>query len=178
MTNTNTADLSERSRVADERLTRVTAELTAAQDDVALLERLSGAQARVKALLLEQETAMEEAEAARAAQQAQREEARFVGLIDVNVVRQDDPGTPSASLTRAQFVITYTRLDYDLQAGSNRPTEHSVTGFMAVPDNVFAFLIARQPEKIPPEIMALCPGNPTGAFQRYFLALRRGYVEG
>lgn len=175
---TNTADLSERSRVADERLTRVTAELTAAQDDVALLERLSGAQARVKSLLLEQETAMEEAEAARAAQQAQREEARFAGLIDVNVTKRDTPGSPSASVTRAQFVITYTRSDYDFQTGGNRPTEHSATGFMAVPDNVFAFLIAKHPEKIPPEIMALCPGNPTAAFERYFMALRRGYVEG
>lgn len=170
---TQTNDLAQRSAIAAAKLARVTEELEAAQSDVALLERLKSAQDRVKRLLPEQEAALAEAAAAKDAESLAREEQRFAGLAGISVkdVRPED------NVTRSTFEISYTRLAYDFEARTQVPSDHTVTGFLALPDEVFAFLIAKHPDKIPAKIMDLCPSNPTTAFERYFMALRRGFVS-
>lgn len=153
-------------------LARINADLAEAQQDLALLERLKAAPDRVKRLTADQAKTIKERDNALAAEQNARREARFTGLSDLRVVDT----TPGESVLRSGFTITYTRIAYDMDSGQNAPQPVTISGFGALPDNVFAFLIERHPDRIPAKIMALAPNDPEEALNRYFLGLRRGVI--
>lgn len=153
-------------------LARINSELDEARQDVALLERLQSAPDRVKRLTGEQTKALKDRETVLAAEQKARDEARFVGLSDIRVV---DATVPEGVL-RSNFTITYTRVAYDMDAGQNVPQPVTISGFGGLPDDVFAFLIERYPDRIPGKIMALAPDDPKEAFARYFRGLTRGFI--
>lgn len=146
--------------------------LREAEQDVALLERLSGAEARVKALTADLAKAKSAEEKATAARVQAAYDARFADLSDIRVIDT----TPDEGVLRSGFTITYTRTAYDMDRQENVPSPISISGFGGLPDNVFAFLQERHPDRIPEKIMSLAPGDPTEAFNRYFRGLRRGYV--
>lgn len=170
---TNTADHRQLANIATEQLARIAAELASAQEDVALLARLSSAQDRVKALTNEHRKALALQQSATAAAAKEADAARFKDLQSINVTDKE----PGHNLTGAPFEITYTRLTYSTDFGANVPVQATVIGFEALPDHVFDFLIDRHPENIPDRIASLAPGNPREAFRRYFLARRRGYMN-
>lgn len=88
------------------------------------------------------------------------------------------PGGRDGMLLSAGFIIRYERLTYNMKAGESLPKQFMCNGFAALPDEAFDYLIEVKPEAIPAEIMALAPGDPRDAFNRYFMAKRRGYLVG
>jgi len=77
----------------------------------------------------------------------------------------------------ATFYVTWDKLAYDMAAKENLPKTYKCTGFDALPDDVWDYLLDVKPEAIPAEIMELSPGNPREAFQNYFACKRKGYVS-
>jgi hypothetical protein len=171
---TDIADTAAQTESAAQNLFRIMAELSEAQADVALLERLKGAQARVTKLTAEQEAAVTTQNKALHAEEKAKESARFVGFQGINVV---DKGADKDVLS-STFEITYTRLTWDMDANASRPTPHTVSGFSGLPSLAFQYLLERHPDKIPDKIMRLAPGDPSAAFGRYFDGMRRGYLTG
>ncbi len=147
--------------------------LAEARKDLALLQRLQGAEARIAELEATKAGHEREAAAAAAAAHARR----FDGLADISVATVSDPRTGAGPL-RNSYRITYTAPAYDGNLQQTRPYRHEVPGFKALPPRVLAFLIEKHPERIPAEIMALAPGDPEAAFYTYFRGLQRGYLTG
>lgn len=162
----------DRSLIATAELARITADLDAALEDVALLERLKSAADRVSRLTAEKEKAIKARDKALSAEAKAAEENHFARISDVDVT--EHPETVPENVIRSSFTITYTRLTWD--GWASRPAQHSVTGFGILPPDVLEYLIERRPERIPPKIMALAPDNPRDAFRRYFSSQRRGFI--
>jgi hypothetical protein len=155
-------------------LFRIMAALSAAREDVALLERLKGAEALVKRLTAEQDAALTTQNKAIAAEAKATDDERFARFSDINVTDK----RPEEGLLSAPFVISYVLSTWDMGAHASVPLTRSVTGFKVLPHIVLEYLIERHPSKIPARIMALAPGNPRAAFDRYFGGLSRGYITG
>lgn len=159
-------------------LATITADLEAAREDLALLERLNSAPARVAQLTTEQELAQAAHDKAQAEAQKAASAARFDGLksIEVADVTSANANVGDGVLWRS-FRITVTKLAYHM---STQPVEEKqvYNGFETVPANVFAFLIEKHPAKIPPPIAALAPGDPYRAFDEFFISKQRGYIRG
>ena len=151
----------------------ITNELEEARKDNALFNRLRGAAERVEELTAAHGRALAEQARVEAAAAAVAHAARFVGLSDIQVTRG---GAADENLVRVSFAISYT-VTRDHGDGWPTPKRHTMRGFRALDPAVFGFLIEEHPERIPAEIMALAPGNPWGAFDEYFSALRRGYCS-
>ena len=157
---------------ATDALARVSANLAEAEQDLALLERLKSAGDRVKRLTADKEKAVKDRDAALATERKVREAARFGGLSDLRVL----DATPAEGVLRSAFSINYTRVAYDMDTGQNVPQPVTISGFGGLPDNVFALLVERHPDRIPAKIMALAPNDPKEAFARYFRGLTRGFI--
>ena len=155
-------------------LTRINAELEAAREDVALLERLKSAQDRVNRLTAEQAKAVREHDKALAAEAKAAKAARFASIS--NVLVTEHPDTVREHALRASFTITWTQPVWDGRASI--PTQHSIGGFSALPSHVFEYIMENCPDRIPAKIMALAPDNPREAFGRYFRGLKRGCIVG
>lgn len=160
-------------------LKALAAELADAKADLAQWERLTNAADGVKALVASYDKA--KAAQAKADEAAAKEaaEARFTGLSDLRVIDASGGSSGCAGgVLRKSWRITWTAPQFDMETMTSPPRSHSVVGFAALPDNVFAFLIEKHPDKVPAEIMALCPGNPAEAMTEYFRACKRGYTKG
>lgn len=157
-------------------LSTLAAELEAAQQDLALWQRLSTAEERAEALAARYEKAKAAHDKQEAAEAEATREARFNGLADIRVSDTTDRSAQAGDhLLRRSYRITYTAPQYDIYAQRSVPKEQVVNGFAALPGNVLAFLIEKHPEQIPAAIAALAPDDPYGAFEIYFRDMRRGY---
>ena len=154
-------------------LNELAAALAAAEQDVLLLERLQSAKDRFARLTKDYDRAERAHEREEAAKEKEAYDNRFAGLIAVRVT-----GSGKDNSIHQNYRITCTRDVYDTYAQRGIPKEVHYAGFLALPPDVFGFLIERHPEQVPAEIMALAPGDPEAAFSRYFQARRRGYVAG
>jgi hypothetical protein len=152
-------------------LERIDADLEIALADVALLERLKSAQDRVARLTAEQEKATKARDKALAAEAKAHQDARFAGLVDVQITDK----TPEENVVRSLFVITYSRPTWD--GRTSRVTQHERSSFGSLPPEVLDYIIEKRPELIPAKIMALAPDSPRDAFRRYFVSTRRGFVS-
>lgn len=156
-------------------LTEIETQLAAAQADLALFQRLSGAAGRVTRLTAEHDKAKAAHDKADAEKAKAAEEARFAGLRDLRIT--ETPGSKSSSVLSSQFHISYTRDAYDMDVHATVPQPVSRPGFTALEPNVLAWIAQRHPDKIPASIMALAPGNVDAALGSYFAGLRRGYLK-
>ena len=151
------------------------AELQLAQADVAMLRRLKDAE-RNAARIAETLTAAQDsltvanADAALAA----RDDA-FANFGDISIMSLA-PANGKASVISTGFRITYQRMTYDMNTRQSTMQDHVVSGFHALPSDVFAYLMQVKPHAIPASIMALAPDDPCAAMDAYFMALRRGYL--
>lgn len=170
---TQTTELTQRRIEAEAALHRIAEELSRAQQDAELFVRLKAAADLAKRLEPQFSSAMDTLAAAKAAEKDAIDEARFADLVDIEV--RETPATVAESVLRTSFEVTYTRNQYNMSADATVPTPVQVTGFEGLPDNVFAFLLTKHPNKIPNKIMAFAPGDPEAAFTRYFRDLRRGW---
>lgn len=85
---------------------------------------------------------------------------------------------PGESLIDTGFIIRYTKDAWDISLNETVPKAHECNGFAALADDAYEYLLARKPEAIPAQIMALAPGNPHEAFGIYFGAKARGFLKG
>lgn len=172
---TTTTDLTQHRIDAEVELHRIAEELSRAKQDAEIFARLKAAPDLVKRLGPLLSTAQDALTVATAAERQALEEARFANLLDIDV--RVNRQTADEHVLRASFEITYTRLAWSDVEGANVPTKGHANGFSELPDDIFAYLISKHPGKIPAKIMALAPGDPEAAFDRYFVALRRGFIR-
>jgi hypothetical protein len=171
---TNTAELRQRTRAATDNLAQISGNLTAALEDVALLERLKSAPDRAARLTAEKEKATKERDRALAAEAKAAKAARFAGITDIRVAESPETASKNENVVRSSWTITWTAPTWDGYA--SRPKEHSRASFGSLPHDVLAYLVEERPDLIPAKIMALCPGSPLAAFNRYFVSCKRGFV--
>ena len=157
-------------------LPEIETQLAAALADLALYERLTGAADRVKRLTAEQGEATAARDKAEADRAKAAEEARFAGLRDLRIT--ETPGSKSSSVLSSQFHISYTRDAWNVDAHATMPQAFTQTGFVGLEPKILEWIVQRHPEKIPASIMALAPDNVDAALDRYFVSLRRGYIQG
>ena len=163
---TNTPDRAELTAAVQ----RIAAELKRAQKDLVLLQRLKDAEANAKRLGAELEKAQADLiEASAAALAAKRAEA-YAHFQDIKITTAG-----SGSILDLHFPITLTRSAFN--GFDTVRTTFNYPGFIGLPHDVFPYLIEVHPERIPTAIMALSPDDPWEAFDRYFAAKRRGYLN-
>jgi hypothetical protein len=93
---------------------------------------------------------------------------------DISITYPDDPDRP---LLRMNFTVRYTKLAYDMRTRLAAPAVYTVQGIFGLPDDAYEYLMMVKPEAIPPQIMALSPGDPHEAMGRYFIGCKRGYIR-
>ena len=155
-------------------LATLAAAIEAARADLETYNRLRGAEALL-AQLEEQQVEAQAAADRKAAQAAKdAEKARFAGLSDIRV--EVKPSRFADNVLSNGYVITWTAPKWDTYSQTSAPGTHTHHGFRGLDTRVFAFLIEKHPEQIPPQIMELAPGDPYAAFDRYFVSMKRGHV--
>lgn len=150
---------------------RLAGELDVAQQDIALLLRLKAADGNAKRLgeLL---TAADEKLAAALADEAAVARGARLGKFQSITVKDEQDG----NLVNSTFRATVTSLAFDPNRYENvaqTRTEH----LRELAPDALEFLATEQPDAIPSRIMSLAPGEPAEALNRYFIALRRGFVS-
>jgi hypothetical protein len=149
---------------------RLGAELIQARQDVALMQRLKNAEADAKRLAVELRTAQEELVQVNTAEVQAHRAAAYASYKDITV----SGGAADASVLDTTFVITVTSLTYN--GWETVPEILTYSGFRTLPREAVGYLLEVHPEQIPAKIKALAPGDNYEAFDRYFTALRRGYL--
>ena len=157
--------------------TTIYARLQQAERDAARWRQLSGATDLAAAFRKDYERATAAQAKADATADKQAAAARFAGLGSIRV-KQGSGGKEGSGLLGLPFTITWMAPEYDMYSKMTVPREHSVAGFEALSPTVMAYLIERHPAQIPAPILALAPGDPDKAFERYFVGKRRGYLTG
>lgn len=150
---------------------RLGAELIQAAQDVALLQRLKNAEADAKRLAVELRAAQEELVLANTADVQAHRAAAYASFKDITV---SSSGASDAGILDTAFVITVTGLTYN--GWETVPEVLTYSGFRTLPREAIGYLLEIHPEQIPAKIKALAPGDNYEAFDRYFGALRRGYL--
>lgn len=134
-----------------ERVEELTAALQQAQEDAALLDRLSKAKAEIKRIAPELEAAQETIAEAMAAEVAERRASVYASFKDIRVVEKN---TGEGLLSRT-FEITYVCDQWD--GRESAPVSHTIVGFRALPDAAWGYLLNVRPDQIPACILALSP---------------------
>ena len=151
-------------------LLQITADLADAKADAAVYARLQAASTRAETLAEAQTKALAEQDAALREEATVKAAARFANISGIDVV----DNTPDENVLRSAFTVKYTIGKHDMYTGDSVPSTCSVTGFKALPHVVLDYLLEVHPGKVPGKIMALAPNDPSAAFERYFIGLRRG----
>lgn len=157
-------------------LATATLDLNKARDDAALFERLqraAGEAKRLQALCTKLTTDLAAGED-REAKEAKAALARMFRKLEIIVGR---PADRNLSALSARYTIQYEQLAWDGDARESVWQTRRIEGLSAVPDDVWDYLFAHCPGSLPSLITDLAPGDPYQALERYFLALRRGFIE-
>lgn len=85
---------------------------------------------------------------------------------------------PGNNLISTGFTVHYKQDSYDHNLKMTVPQDHKCSGFAALADTAYEYLVTVKPEAIPAEIMALAPGNPQEAMSVYLAGKARGYFKG
>jgi len=160
-------------------ISRLAAELEAAQADLELAERLKTAKDRVARLTDALEAAQE---TNRQAQAAAAKAARAERLRGISNVRVSDASSSVSLSAQGGLLHRVWQIDWDAPKWDHRVNSspigrHTMRGFAALPPNVMEYLLDEAPEQIPAEIMALRPGDPRAAMGEYIAARQRGYTR-
>ena len=85
--------------------------------------------------------------------------------------------TPGINLISTAYTIHYKQDSYDHNLRKTVPMDHKCSGFAALADNAYEYLVTVKPEAVPAEIMALAPGKPHEALSAYLAGKARGYFK-
>ena len=162
-------------------LATLAAEIEAARDDIATLERLTGAPARLAQLEAQQAKAQAAADR-EAAQTAKAKEAERQKQLDrYSDFRVFSTSKEGSGVLHRGWTITFRGPGWDGQAALHRermPVE--VRGFRTLANShstALACLIERHSDRLPEEISALAPGDAWEAINELLYAERSGRVR-
>lgn len=157
----------------------IASEIIALRSDLAKVEAAipvigKAATAKAKEIAAAIDEAQERYAAALADELTAARKARLASFSDISVTYPD-----GRSLLSTPFTIRYTKRAYDSAKKASIPTPFKVVGFnnLRLSDTAWDYLMSERPDAIPPQIMALAPGNPIEAMDRYFSAVKRGYIR-
>lgn len=153
---------------------RLSTALDQARADVALLRRLTNAEADAERLAKELSKAQDDLSDAHADAILKERKAEFANLRSI-AVRVTSPSGRELTALSANYTITYERLIYDGRSSDWQP--QSVNGLTALSSDVRRYLVLENPNAIPAIILDLAPGDPAAALQAYFIAFQRGYMS-
>jgi hypothetical protein len=155
-----------------ERVEDLASALREAQEDAALLERLSQAKAEVKRLAPLLETAQAELSEAMASEVETRRAAAYANIKDIKITE----GSTTEGLLSRPFTITYVRNQWD--GRETVQVTNTVAGFGSLPDEAWGYLLNVRPDQVPASILSLSPtGDAWEAFNEYFTSQKRGWVR-
>ena len=159
------------------RIASITAELAAANADVALLQRLKDAEANADRLTAELATAQDSAAKVQAdANNVKRQEA-FARIRNMTITAITPSDNPNAGLLATRFAVTYETVAYDSSTRCTVWRVASAPNIDRLPNEALAYLTEATPEIIPAAIMALAPDSPAQAVGSFIQAIRRGYMN-
>jgi hypothetical protein len=156
-------------------LYKLAKQLDDARRDVAELARLTDAEKRVEELSAAYGAAKVIADYEAAEKAAAGHQRLMDGISDIRIAAPPIDDTDE-NLLRRRFKIGYTALAYNFRTGHAAPQDYTVEGFNALPTPVMLYLLEKRPDQIPAVIMALAPGDPRQAFNRYNVGQRRGHL--
>ena len=154
----------------------MTAELATAKADVALLKRLSGAEANVGRLTDELATAELSLATALADDHEAKRQAAFARIRNMAVTANVPSDDPQAGLLKIKFAVSYETIAYDSSTRQSVWRAETAPNLNSLSMEALAYLTEAEPDLIPRSIMALAPGKPAEAVARYIAAIRRGYL--
>ena len=160
-----------------ETVERLTLELSAVAADVALSKRLRDAEPSFNRIAAEIADAKEQLAQTMAGELAANRAALFIGYRNISV-ETSFRGSGSPHALAATYLIKYEKLIYNSRTRENDWTPIEIEGFKALDPEPYAFLSEQHPERIPALIADLSPGNPADGLAKYFIGMRRGYLEG
>ena len=159
------------------RIASITAELAAANADVALLQRLKDAEANADRLTEELADLHDSAAKVQTdANDAKRQEA-FARIRNMSITAITPNDNPTAGLLASRFAVTYETVAYDSSTRCTVWRVASAPNIHHLPNEALAYLTEAKPELIPAGIMALAPDSPTEAVRSFIQAIRRGYMN-
>lgn len=159
------------------RIASITAELAAANADVALLQRLKDAEANADRLTLELAAAQLSLDTIEAnANDTKRQEA-FARIRNMKITAIAPSDNPNAGLLQTRFAVTYETVSYDSSTRRTVWLVASAPNINHLPIEALAYLTEATPEIIPAAIMALAPDSPAQAVGSFIQAIRRGYMN-
>lgn len=148
--------------------------LAAARADLELYRKLLASEALVAQLeATEAEYArdLEKVVAKEAADEKRKRKAAYRNLTITTA--NADRGVLAAS-----YHISWETPTFDYMSGDSPWARRTADSFSTMDDRVYAYMMEFHPEAIPALIMALAPGNPEQAMERYFVGMKRGWVSG
>ena len=155
-------------------ISSMTAELATAKADVALLKRLSGAEANVGRLTDELATAELSLTTALADDHEAKRQEAFARIRNMAVTANVPSDDPQAGILSVKFAVTYEVIAYDSSTRQNLWRPASAANINCLPMEALAYLTEAKPGLIPAGIMALAPDSPVDAIRSYIHGLR-GY---
>ncbi len=159
------------------RIASITAELAAANADVALLQRLKDAEANADRLTAELATAQDSAAKVQAdTNNAKRQEA-FARIRNMTITAITPSDNPNAGLLQTTYAVSYETVAYDSSTRCTVWRVASAPNLHHLPTDALAFLTEAVPEIIPAGIMALAPDSPAQAVGSFIQAIHRGYMN-
>lgn len=155
-------------------------QLQAAQTDAALFERLQAAPVLAARLAVEYDQLAEATEQQENERRAAEVEAEYAKIRNLAVSVRSGNSMGDPGLLGRGYDITWTTPGYDSR-GEPEPRKMRCDAFITLYENhpyVFDYLRYEAPHLIPADIMELAPGNPSAAFNEYFISRKRGYCRG
>ena len=156
------------------RINAATAELAAANADVALLQRLKDAEANTDRLTVELANLQDSANMARATDNDAKRQEAFARIRNMSITAIAPGDNPNPSLLQTRFAVTYETVSYDSSTRRTVWLVANAPNINHLPNEALAYLTEATPQIIPAGIMALAPDSPVDAVRSYIRG-QRGY---
>ncbi|WP_294333309.1 hypothetical protein [uncultured Sphingomonas sp.] len=146
--------------------------LKKATEDAALYDRLKAASSEVRRLKQEGDALLSKMQEAQGREYAAERAAVAARIRNLRITTANAERGP----LQASYSVDWEGLAYDSNQHCSVWMPCNVTRLSSLPQDILVHIIRSEPEKLPQCIAELAPGNPEEALDRYFVALRRGYL--
>lgn len=148
--------------------------LAAARADLELYKRLMASEALVAQLETTEAEYTRDLEKVVAKEAAEDKRERKAAYRNLTVTTTNG----DRGVLGAVYRIAWETPTYDYMTGDSPWTRRTAHSFSTLDDGVYGYMMEFCPDAIPALIMALAPGNPEQAMERYFVGMKRGWVSG
>lgn len=149
--------------------------LNLAEADVALLQRLKGAEPTALRLRDELADAQSKLSLAMTNAVTEQRKALYSNFKDIRVSVAIGEGQSNNALSN-RYTITITRMAYDSRTRQSDWVDTVTEGFGALDADARGYLMEVRPDALPAIIMDLAPGDPATAMGLYYRGMQRGFI--